>query len=87
MGNTTKLTLSAEIRIVEKAKRLARKRRTSVSAMFAQYVEEQAESAPAGPPNAQSLTGQAAGLIHWPKHRDEQKTLQDALIEKYGLGK
>ena len=45
----TKLTLSIEPAIVEKAKQMAEANKTSVSAMFSQFVESAAARAGDGP--------------------------------------
>ena len=42
----TKLTLSVEESVVEQAKRMAKANRTSVSAMFSQFVRSAAPPAP-----------------------------------------
>ncbi len=61
---TTKLTLSADKKVIEKARRLAKKNKTSISAMFSRFVlamdspEDRFKDEPLGP-----ITRQALGLI------------------------
>jgi hypothetical protein len=81
---TTKLTLSADIEVVRKAHRVAKRNATSVSAMFARFVralpDDDAE-AEIGP-LARQATGLAKKGLRGASYRD---VLTDALMEKYGL--
>ena len=82
----TKLTLSVDEAVVEKAKELAQANNTSVSAMFSRFV--QAMSAP--PPSSIKigpLTRKATGLMKLPAGKDYKEILTDALLEKYGIRK
>lgn len=79
-----KLTLNADKRVIEKAKRLAEQRGTSVSAMFSQFVdsidrrsEPDARVAP--------LTRKAIGLAKLPKNKTDRQLIEEALAERYGL--
>ncbi len=79
---TTKLTLSADSELIRQAKQLARKRGTSLSAMFDRFIrsvvlQEERSEAP-GP-----LTAQALGLIHLPEDRTDSELLEEALAEKH----
>ena len=65
---TVKLTLSADEALVDEAKKLARERRTSVSAMFARFV---------------LATRQAPGLVRLPEGQSNRDLLADALTAKY----
>ena len=80
----TKLTLSVDERVVAEAKRLAEQNRTSVSAMFSQFVRALAsgegEARRIGP-----LTRRASGLARLPADADADDLLTDALMDKYGL--
>lgn len=81
----SKLTLSADKRLISAAKRLAVARQTSVSSMFARYLEalvqtDEDQHEPVGP-----LTEQATGLVTLPKHRSDRDVLTEALLEKYHL--
>ena len=79
---TTKLTLSADSELIRQAKQLARKRGTSLSAMFDRFVRsvvlhEPLREAP-GP-----LTAQALGLVQLPKDRTDSEMLEEAMTEKH----
>lgn len=79
---TTKLTLSADTELVRQAKQLARKRGTSLSAMFDRFVrsvvfQEELREAP-GP-----LTAQALGLVRLPEDRTDGELLDEAMAEKH----
>jgi hypothetical protein len=79
---TTKLTLSADSELIREAKRLARERGTSLSAMFDRFVRsvvlhENSTEAP-GP-----LTAQALGLVQLPENRTDGELLEVALAEKH----
>ena len=79
---TTKLTLSADSELIRQAKILARKRGTSLSAMFDCFVRsvilhEELREAP-GP-----LTAQALGLVNLPEDRTDSDLLEEALTERH----
>ena len=79
---TTKLTLSADKELIRQAKQLARKRGTSLSAMFDRFVRavvlhEELSEAP-GP-----LTAQALGLVDLPEDRTDSDLLEEALAERH----
>ena len=80
---TTKLTLSAEAHVIRQAKRLAKKRNTSVSAMFARYVEnltrDHAEDLGAMGP----LTRRASGMIRLPKGVSDKQLIEEAVAAKH----
>ena len=80
----TKLTLSIDEGIVEKAKEIARANGTSVSAMFSQFVKSMDPHRPRdfkiGP-----LTRKATGIAKLPPGKDYKEILADALAEKYGI--
>ena len=81
-----KLTLSAEKEVVEEAKRIAREKNTSVSALFARYIQGisdlQRSEGVLGP-----ITSKASGMISLPEGESGKKLLEDALWEKYGKNK
>ena len=82
--STTKLTLSADSHLVRQAKRLAKKRNTSVSAMFARYVENLTrdytdELGAVGP-----VTRRASGLVRLPKGISDKELLEKAAAAKHG---
>lgn len=85
-----KLTLSAEERVIRRAKQAAAARGISVSAMFSQYVESL--TVPANdsmtdetplrdrlPP----LTRRATGLVKLPADRDDRALIDEALADRY----
>ena len=80
----TKLTLSIDETIVERAKEIARANGTSVSAMFSQFVKSMDSPLPKdfkiGP-----LTRKATGIVKLPPDKDYKELLSDALAEKYGI--
>jgi hypothetical protein len=82
----TKLTLSVREDVVEKAKRIARANKTSVSSMFSQFVESvaapRATRAKIGP-----LTRRLSGIISFPANKDYKDLLTDALMNKHGGGR
>lgn len=81
----TKLTLSAEKSVIDRAKRLAAEHGTSVSGLFARLITamsqpEQHTDITLGP-----LTREAIGLVGLPAKRLEREILEEALAEKYGI--
>ncbi len=85
---TVKLTLSADEKVVRKARQLARKNKTSISAMFSRLVlamskrAETKSTAELGP-----LTRQALGLVKLPPGKSDRELLEESLLEKYGFKK
>ncbi len=82
----TKLTLSIEEAVVEKAKQIAEDNHTSVSAMFTQFVESAAardkQDFKIGP-----LTRKLSGIIDLPPNKSQKELLAEALADKYGVVK
>ena len=78
-----KLTLSAPEEVIAEAKRIAKRKKTSVSALFARLLKaSDVELAPGvmlGP-----ITQRATGIVRLPKGRSDAELLADALDEKYG---
>ena len=74
----TKLTLSLEDAVVEKAKQLAEANGTSVSAMFSQFVESAAAK---GPRQAKigPLTRKLTGIVKLPRGTGYKELLGEAL--------
>ena len=76
----TKLTLSAEPKVVNMAKRLAAAQNTSVSALFARFVvemdriEREAEPGRLGP-----LTRRALGLVRDSKRSDDELLVEELM--------
>ena len=82
----TKLTLSVDKSVVEKAKRFAEANNTSVSSMFSRFVMS-LESAQSKGIEIAPLTRSVSGLASLPSDRDYKEILTDALMDKYGLNK
>jgi len=79
----TKLTLKLNEYVIEKAKRYARERNTSLSDMVESYLihitEEENENSAEITPLVKSLMG----VISLPKDFDEKKAYADYLTQKY----
>ena len=81
-----KLTLSSEQGIVNRAKKLAKRRRTSLSSMVTHYLdavsggEDTTGAVRLGP-----LTLKASGLLKLPPGSSYEDLLGDALADKHGL--
>jgi hypothetical protein len=82
----TKLTLSIEPSVVEKAKQMAEANNTSVSAMFSQFVESAATQRKRRP-KIGPLTRKLSGMIELPPGKDYKRLLEDALADKYKVAK
>jgi hypothetical protein len=80
----TKLTLSAEEGVVRQAKRLAKERKTSVSAMFERFVLSAAGGQPVERPIGR-LTRKATRVLSVRGKKSERELVEEALLEKYGL--
>ena len=83
--NTTKLTLSADARIVRQAKRSAKERHTSVSALFARYVENLAREHEEDLRTVGPLTRRASGLVSLPMDMSDGQLLEETLAAKHGM--
>jgi len=82
---TTKLTLSMDESVIERAKKAARARKTSVSAMLAGVVSGlDALEHPPGPDFIGPLTRAATGLVESSPGSSDVDLLSDALWERYG---
>jgi hypothetical protein len=80
----TKLTLSADKALVERAKEFARKEGTSLSSIVSRFLEtlldKEQPSAEPGP-----LTRAATGLAKLPTDKTDKEILEGALAAKYGV--
>ena len=81
----TKLTLSIDEGVVEKAKQIAEANKTSVSAMFSQFVQSMAAQR-TGPARIGPLTRKLSGIVKLPSNKTYKELLAEALIDKYGDG-
>jgi len=84
---TTKLTLSMDRGTIETAKRIARNRRTSVSAMFREIVHDLArdEDDDFDIEKLHPHTRELLGMAKTPIEKTDRELLEEALWEKYGL--
>ena len=78
-----KLTLSAEADLVAAAKRLAKSRRMSVSAMFARVIHALERAGAADQSDLGPITRQASGLVTQRSDRSDRELLEETLEEKY----
>lgn len=78
----TKLTLSVEEDVVQQAKRIAEANKTSVSAMFTNFVRSMAGGAGRNIRPGR-IARQAAGLFRLPPGKDDKELVAEALVEKY----
>lgn len=78
----SKLTLSADKDLIKKAKHMAAKEGTSLSSMFARFLQgvlKQRETEDrAGP-----ITKKATGLVKLPVGKSDRELLEEALVERY----
>ncbi|MGB0409330.1 MAG: DUF6364 family protein [Opitutales bacterium] len=77
----TKLTLRVEAALVRKAKLLAKKRGTSVSRIFAEYISKQTENLPLEelPP----VTASMLGVVNQPGAKVDESDYLEHLEERY----
>jgi hypothetical protein len=79
-----KLTLNADREVIEKAKRLAAQRKTSVSALFSRIIRALGDGHEKGR-TVGRLARRASGVIELPKGKSHKEVLGDSLRDKYGL--
>jgi len=83
-----KLTLSVDEDVIRDVKRLARRNKTSVSAMFRRFVRGMAKPKKARMEiPADSTAARARGFISLPQGKTPRDVLTEALMEKYGIKK
>ncbi len=85
---TTKLTLSVDPNVIAKARRVSKHRRTSVSAMFTNFIaalDDTEKSASALPPMTKRAMELASGTPQVPDDWDYRDELADVMCEKYGV--
>ena len=78
-----KLTLSAEEELVALAKRVAKSRRMSVSALFARVIRALDRETTADRSDLGPITRQASGLVTQRSQRSDRELIEEALEEKY----
>jgi hypothetical protein len=82
---TSRFTVSAEKQLLEKAKRMAAARNTTVSAMFTRFLRALAEIDAAPAKRLGPITRRAAGLVKLPDDRSVKDLVAEALAEKHGF--
>lgn len=80
-----KLTLRVDEQTIERAKQLAHANGTSVSRMFSEFVASLADGRDV-PPRYGPVTRKAIGLVSLPEGASCRRVVEDALLDKYGLG-
>lgn len=81
----TKLTLSVDRDVVNNAKRLARERNTSISALFERFIVSLLASTKLPPEGIGPITRKASGLIKMEDGSRHEDILAEALADKYGF--
>ena len=85
---TRKLTLSIDSSVIAKARRISKHRRTSVSALFSNFIASLEEEVPAVqdlPPITRQVLEMGAKLPQVPADWDYREELSETLAEKYGV--
>ena len=83
---TKKLTLSVDAAVIAKARRISRHRRTSISAMFSNYIASLKDASPENrelPPITRRVLEMGEKLPPVPADWDYRNALSEALSEKY----
>jgi len=88
---TVKITLSADDKLVREMKRVARKRETSVSALFSKFakslIDLEEEKTPRVPQKVGPITRASLGIVKLPKGKTADQIREEAVFEKYGIKK
>lgn len=79
----TKLTLTIDKDIIEKAKRYARKRERSLSAMVENYLKSLVDTEKDSNSELSPIVKSLKGSFNLPENYDYKKELTDLLSEKY----
>lgn len=81
----TKLTLSMDEEVVATAKRIARRHKQSVSAMFSNVVKAMAaqEEPATGDAPPDSITARLTGIVRLPEGRSDRELVTEALVDRY----
>ena len=78
----TRLALSMDTSVVERARRISRARKTSISRLFVSSLEEE-ERAAELPPLTRRALGLAKGKDALPQDWDYREELSDILVERH----
>jgi Family of unknown function (DUF6364) len=79
-----KLTLSMEEDVVDKAKQIAEANKTSVSAMFSQFVQSMVVHG-MRPTKIGPLTRKLSGMVKLPPGKDYKDLITDNITDKYRI--
>jgi len=79
-----KLTLSAEKDVIERAKRLAEERGTSVSAMFSQFIRAASSRTGSAKRTLGPITRRAAGIAKVSADKPYRELIEQAILDKHG---
>jgi hypothetical protein len=79
----TKLTLTIEQSVIEKAKRYARERERSLSDLIENYLRALTNETEIDEDDSSSTIKQLRGSFKFPKNFDYKKELTDSLTKKY----
>lgn len=79
-----KLTLNADAKVINRAKRLAQEHGISVSAMFARYIQSMRHAAEGDTGRLGPLTRKATGLVKLPGGKTDRQLIESALAQRYG---
>lgn len=79
-----KLTLNAEPDVIEKAKKMAHERGTSVSALFSQFVRSASKPDDASRPTLGPITRRAAGIAKLSSDKPYRELIEKAIRDKHG---
>jgi post-segregation antitoxin (ccd killing protein) len=81
----TKLTLSVDEKLIEKAKKIARQRGTNVSTLFSQYIETLAQQSQADqkPASLPPVTQSAVGIAELPRGASYREVIGKAIARRY----
>jgi hypothetical protein len=82
--STKKLTLSADRKVIEEAKKLAKSRHTTVSRMFSRLLHAMAHPEGSASSDLGPLTEEMTGIVRLGR-KGHRKVLEDALADKYRL--
>lgn len=80
---STKLTLTIDKDVIEKAKRYARKRERSLSAMVENYLKSLVDTEKDSNSELSPIVKSLKGSFNLPENFDYKKELADRLSEKY----
>lgn len=79
----TKLTLSIDQSVIEKAKQYARKKERSLSDLIENYLKALTSDDPLGEDELSPTVKSLKGAFELPEHLDYKKALTDRLAEKH----